>query len=100
MIGIKGKIRTFAGSAVSERFPILYKIKGRTKIYAAQVTDTMSRKPNFGVTQLKYFSILGARNITAKAAKNESSKDTSNTKTKGLNKIITIPARSNARATS
>ena len=30
--GINGKIKTFAGNATSEKFPILYKIKGKTKI--------------------------------------------------------------------
>ena len=70
--GINGKTRMFAGSATKDKFPILYKIKGKTKIYAAHVTEIMSRNLNLSVTHIKYFSILGARNITATVAIKES----------------------------
>lgn len=69
--GIKGSIRTLAGRATRDKLPILYKINGRTKIYAAKVTETTSRKPKRLVTQEKYCSILGAKNITATVAMND-----------------------------
>lgn len=69
--GIKGSIRIFAGKATRDKLPILYKINGRTKTYAAKVTETTSRKPKRLVTQAKYCSVLGARNITATVAMND-----------------------------
>src|SRR5689334_11819196 len=97
--GMTGRMRTLAGRARIERFPILYRMNGRTKIYAEKVTETISRSPSFGVTHMKYFSIWGDMNMTATVAMKESWKDTSNARIIGLIATMMTAARTRARET-
>ena len=52
--GINGRISKFTGKDKMERFPILYKIRGKTKSCVAITETTSSRNWNFVVINLKY----------------------------------------------
>ena len=59
--GITGKTKRLVIGAIKESVPILYKIKGRTKICVAMVAEAISLSPAFFGSHIKYFSNKGER---------------------------------------